>query len=140
MPTVFTRILAGEIPGRFVWKDERCFSILTINPIQPGHALVIPRQEIDHWLDVPADLRHHLFDVAHVIGRAQMKAFAPAKIGLLIVGLEVLHTHLHSIPIRDPGHVDFKNAEKSPAPAALDAAASKLRAALRDLGAKHVAG
>ncbi|MBM4014264.1 MAG: HIT family protein [Planctomycetes bacterium] len=140
MPTLFTRILDGAIPGRFVWKDERCFSILTINPIQPGHCLVIPRQEIDHWLDVPVDLSRHLFDVAQVIGKAQMAAFRPEKVGLTIVGLEVRHVHLHLIPIREPKHMEFANADKNPSPAALDDAAARLRAALKALGRREVAG
>ncbi len=140
MATLFTKILAGEIPGRFVWKDEKCFSILTINPIQPGHCLVIPRQEIDHWLDVPADLSRHLFEVAQTIGKAQMAAFRPEKVGLTILGLEVRHVHLHLIPIREPKHMDFANADKSPSPASLDDAATKLRAALKAQGAHHVAG
>ncbi len=140
MPSVFTKILDGAIPGRFLWKDEHCFSILTVNPIQPGHCLVIPRTELDHWLDVPAELARHLFDVAQTIGKAQMQAFQPVKVGLSIVGLEVRHVHLHLIPIREARHMDFANAEKSPAPAALDDAAAKLRAALRAMGCKQVAG
>ncbi|MSR46276.1 MAG: HIT family protein [Planctomycetes bacterium] len=140
MPTLFTKILEGAIPGRFVWKDDKCFAILTINPIQPGHCLVIPRQEIDHWLDVPAELSRHLFEVAQEIGKAQMAAFRPVKVGLTILGLEVRHVHLHLIPIREPKDMDFANAEKSPAPAALDEAASKLRAALKASGCKQVAG
>jgi histidine triad (HIT) family protein len=138
MPSVFTRILNGELPGRFVWKDEQCFAILTINPIRPGHALVIPRREIDHWLDVPGELSRHLFDVAQTIGKAQMQAFRPAKVGLSIVGLEVRHAHLHVIPIDSIEDMDFGRAEKSPSPAALDDAANRLREALRKLGARHV--
>lgn len=140
MATVFTRILNGEIPGRFVWKDDDCFAILTINPIRPGHVLVISRREIDHWLDVPAELSRHLFDVAQTIGKAQMAAFRPAKIGLSIVGLEVRHVHLHVIPIDGAQDMDFARAEKSPDPKALDAAASRLCAALRAAGCAHVAG
>jgi histidine triad (HIT) family protein len=140
MPTLFTRILDGAIPGRFVWKDERCFSILTINPIQPGHCLVIPRQEIDHWLDLPAELARHLFDVAQVIGKAQTAAFRPEKVGLSIVGLEVRHVHLHLIPIREAKHMDFANADKNPSPAALDDAAARLRAELKAMGRREVAG
>ena len=135
MASIFTRILNGEIPGRFVWKDEKCFAILTINPIRPGHTLVISREEIDHWLDVPPDLSRHLFDVAQKIGKAQMRAFSPAKVGLSIVGLEVRHVHLHVIPISNASHVDFKNADQNPDPKALDAAADRLRAALKEMNA-----
>ena len=140
MASVFTRILDGAIPGRFVWKDEHCFAILTINPIRPGHAMVIPRREIDHWLDVPPDLSHRLLDVAQTIGRAQMQAFRPERVGLTIVGLEVRHVHLHVIPIDSIADMDFARADRSPDPRALDDAAARLRAALRELGARHVAG
>lgn len=139
MSTLFTKIANGEIPGRFVWKDEKCFSILTINPIQPGHCLVIPRAEIDHWLDVPEELQSHLFGVANAIGQAQMRAFKPEKVGLTILGLEVRHVHLHLIPIREPEHMEFARADKNPEPKALDSAAEKLRAALWELGCKQVA-
>jgi len=138
MPTLFTRILNGEIPGRIVWKDERCFALMTINPIQPGHVLVIPREEIDHWLDLPDGLRDHLFKTAQVIGKALMQAFRPVKIGMSIVGLEVLHVHLHLMPISGPEHMEFSRAQKNPDPKALDAAAEKLRAALRAMGRREV--
>jgi diadenosine tetraphosphate (Ap4A) HIT family hydrolase len=134
MPTVFTRILRGELPGRFVWKDKRCAAFLSINPLRPGHVLVVPRDEIDHWLDVPASLRDHLFGVAQSIGRALQAEFKPEKVGLVIVGLEVLHVHLHVVPIWGIGDLDFARAEKNPAPAALDEAAARVRAALRRLG------
>jgi histidine triad (HIT) family protein len=140
MASLFTKILEGQIPGRFVWKDERCFAILTINPLRPGHTLVIPRQEIDHWLDVPADLRNHLFEVGQTIGKAQMQAFRPTKVGLTIVGLEVRHVHLHVMPIDAIQDMDFARADKDPKPEALDAAATRLRAALKAMGRKEVTG
>jgi histidine triad (HIT) family protein len=137
--TVFTRIRNGEIPGRFVWKDEKCFSILTINPVQPGHVMVIPNDEIDDWLDVPDELHRHLFTVARTIARAQKEAFRPTKIGLSIIGLEVRHVHLHLIPISQLDHVDFARADKNPDPKALDAAAQRIRDALTKAGARGVA-
>ena len=140
MATVFTKILNGEIPGRFVWRDEHCFAILTINPITPGHLLVIPRQEIDHWTYLPDALRNHLFQVAQTLGKALMKAYRPVKVGLAIVGLEVFHVHLHLMPISAPEHMEFARAEKKPDPKALDEAAAKIRAALKEMGVKQVAG
>ena len=102
MPTLFTRIIDGEIPGRFVWRDSQCVVFLTIAPMRPGHALVVPRAEIDHWLDLDDVLAAHLTKVAQTVGRAQMTAFSPARVGLIIAGLEVPHTHLHVIPIGAP--------------------------------------
>lgn len=140
MPTVFTRIIDGELPGRFVWRDERCVAFLSINPLKPGHTLVVPRAEIDHWIDLPPEEMAHLARVAREIGAAQMKAFSPTRIGMMIAGLEVPHVHLHVVPIDGVHDLDFGNAEASPDPDALDRAAASLRAALRAAGATDVGG
>ena len=132
MATLFTKIIEGEIPGRFVWRDPRAVAFLTIAPIAPGHTLVVPVDEVDHWIDLDADLAAHLMDVARRIGRAQMQAFTPARIGMIIAGLEVPHCHLHLIPIDTEADLSFARADHSPDPAALDAAADRLRAALGD--------
>ena len=66
MPTLFTRIIEGEIPGTFVWRDDQCVAFLSINPLAPGHTLVVPIEEIDHWVDAPPELNAHLFDVAQI--------------------------------------------------------------------------
>ena len=134
MPTLFTRIIRGELPGRFVWRDAHCVAFLTIAPLKPGHTLVVPIREVDHWLDLPSEEAAHLTAVAQKIGRAIQSAFAPVKVGLMIAGLEVPHVHLHLVPIHELRDLDFARAEKDPAPAALDAAAAKLRAALRAAG------
>jgi len=134
MPTLFTRIIDGEIPGRFVWRDDRAVVFLTIAPIRPGHALVVPRAEVDHWLDLDPELVAHLTQVAQLVGRAQVAAFSPARVGLIIAGLEVPHTHLHVIPIESEADLDFAKADHAADPAALDDVASRLRAALRELG------
>lgn len=134
MATLFTRIIDGDIPGRFVWRDERCVVFLTINPLAPGHALVVPREEVDHWIDLPADLAAHLWVVAQQVGRAQQAAFSPRKVGVLVAGEEVPHTHVHLIPFTSVRQLEISNAETDPDPAALDAAATRLRAALREAG------
>ena len=134
MASVFTRIIRGELPGRFVWRDARCVAFLTIEPLQPGHTLVVPIREVDHWIDLEPEDAAHLTVVAQKIGRAMQSAFAPKRVGLMIVGIEVPHVHLHVVPIREMRDLDFARADKSPAPAAMDAAAAKLRAALRSAG------
>ena len=78
MTTVFTRIINGEIPGTFVWRDDRCVAFMSINPLARGHVLVVPIEEIDHWIDADPELCAHLFAVAHEIGRAVDRAFHPA--------------------------------------------------------------
>ncbi len=139
MSTLFTKIIDGDIPGRFVWRDDEVVAFLTINPITPGHALVVPRAEVDHWLDLPAPVAARCFAVAQAIGQAQMDAFSPTRVGLMIAGLEVPHTHLHLIPIDSEGDLSFSKADPSPDPAALDDAAERLRTALRAAGHAEVA-
>ncbi len=135
MATIFTRIIDGELPGRFVWRDDRCVCFLSINPLQPGHALVVPRAEVDHWVDLEPELATHLMTVSHQVARAQQAAFSPVKVGLMIAGLEVPHVHLHLVPIRGVHDLDFANADPSPDPVELDDAAERLRGALRAAGA-----
>jgi histidine triad (HIT) family protein len=139
MPSIFSKIIDGEIPGTFVWRDPRCVAFLSIAPMRPGHTLVVPREEIDHWIDLEPDLARHLFTVAQTIGQAQRQAFDPRRIGVMIVGDEVPHTHVHVVPIDSAGELSFANADHDPRPEALAEAAAKLRAALRGLGAEHVA-
>jgi len=139
MPSVFTKIIRGELPGRFVWKDERAVAFLTINPVKPGHTLVVPRDAVDHWIDLEPALAHHLSDVCLGVGRALQRAFSPAKVGQAIVGLEVPHVHVHLVPIHAISDLDFSKADPSPKPEALDAAAAKIRAALRELRYAEVA-
>ena len=134
MATVFTKIIQGELPGRFVWRDERCVGFLSINPLRTGHALVVPIEEVDHWLDLDPDLNSHLMAVSQHIGQAQMAAFSPTRVGLMIAGLEVPHVHLHVVPIDGVHDMDFANAARDPDPAALDRARADLVAALRDAG------
>lgn len=133
MATLFTRIIQGELPGRFVWRDDRCVAFLSINPLQPGHTLVVPVEEVDHWIDLDPGLAGHLVTVAQLVGRAQQAAFRPVKVGLMIAGLEVPHTHVHVVPIRGVHDLDFANADPAPDPAALDDAAERITAALAPL-------
>lgn len=130
MASLFTRIIDGELPGRFVHTDDRCVAFLTIAPLRPGHTLVVPRLEVDHWIDLDEESAAHLMVVAHRIGRAQVRAFSPARVGMIIAGMEVPHTHLHVVPIESEADLNFANADHNASAAALDAAAEALRAAL----------
>ena len=134
MATIFTRIIQGEIPGTFVWRDDQCVAFMSINPLRRGHTLVVPVGEIDHWLDCPDDLRDHLFSVAQRIGRAQQRAFNPTKVGLMIAGLEVPHLHLHVVPIDGVHDMDFSNAAAHVDREELEAAAEEIRRELRASG------
>jgi histidine triad (HIT) family protein len=134
MPTVFTRIIRGEIPGRFVWRDHRCVAFLTIEPFNPGHTLVVPIEEVDHWIDLSPDLAAHLFEAARTIGQAIQRGFSPTRVGLLIAGFEVPHTHVHVVPINHEHDLHFENADRSPRAEDLDAAADTIRRELTALG------
>lgn len=138
MSSIFTKIIRGELPGRFVWRDARVVGFLTVAPLRPGHTLVVPIEEVDHWLDAPPDLMRHLVDVAQKVGQGIQDAFQPEKVGLMIAGLEVRHVHLHLVPIHTLGDLDFTKADTKATPEALDAAAAKLRAALREAGHREV--
>jgi diadenosine tetraphosphate (Ap4A) HIT family hydrolase len=134
MPTLFSRIIAGEIPGRFVWRDADVVAFLTIAPLRPGHTLVVPRREVDHWIDMDAALSAKVFTVAQKVAKGLAKAFPSVKVGLLIGGLEVPHTHVHVVPIDGLKDLDFDRQDRNADPRDLDEAAERLRVALRSLG------
>jgi len=137
--TTFSRIIAGELPGRFVWKDDSCVAFMSIRPLRPGHVLVVARDEIDHWIDLEAGLLAHLAETAQAIGKAQMAGFKPARIGVMLAGLEVPHCHIHVVPIRGVHDLDFDNQDADPDPAMMDEAAETIRRELRNLGYSEVA-
>ncbi len=132
MATIFTRIINGELPGRFVYRDDRCVAFLSINPLRPGHTLVVPRAEIDHWVDADPELNAHLMGVCQKIAAAQVAAFDPVRVGLMIAGLEVPHLHIHVVPIWGVHDLDFANADPNPSAESLDDAADRIRQALGD--------
>ncbi len=134
MPSVFTRILAGELPGRFVWRDPDCVAFLSINPLRPGHTLVVPRLEVDDWLDLDPVLASKVFDVSRRVARGVAKAFPCKKVGVIVAGLEVPHVHVHLVPITGLHDLDFERQDRNPDPHALDEAAARLRTSLRALG------
>lgn len=140
MASLFSKIIAGEIPGTFVWRDDRAVALMTIAPLRPGHVLVVPIEEVDHWIDLPPDLRSHLFEVSAVVGAAVQAAFSPTRVGLMIAGLEVPHAHIHVVPIDGVHDLDFANADSSASREDIESAAARIRAALRESGAVGVTG
>ncbi|HEY4557437.1 MAG TPA: HIT family protein [Enteractinococcus sp.] len=134
MSTVFTKIINGELPGRFVWQDDRCVGFLDINPLSYGHTLVVPREEVDMWTEVPEDLNTHVYTVASRIGAAQVAGLGAARAGMMIAGYEVPHLHLHVFPTQSLADFDLRKIMRNPDEAKMDEAATKLRAALREAG------
>lgn len=130
MASIFTRIIKGELPGHFVYEDDKCVAFLSICPLKPGHTLVVPREEVDHWIDLSPELASHLMLVSQKIGRAIQDGFKPAKVGVTIVGLEVRHVHIHLVPINEIADMDFARQERNPRPEDLDAAAEVIKKSL----------
>jgi diadenosine tetraphosphate (Ap4A) HIT family hydrolase len=134
MTTVFSRIIAGELPARFVWTDDHAVAFLSVNPLGPGHTLVVPRTEVDHWVDAPPELLGHLTAVAQAVGVAVRDVWAPPRVGLLVAGFEVPHLHVHVFPAADMAAFDFANAARTVDPGEQDGHAHALRSALRAAG------
>lgn len=134
MATVFTKIINGELPGRFVYEDDEVVGFLTIEPMTQGHTLVVPRAEIDQWQDIDTPVFGRVMAVAQRIGKAVCAAFDAERAGLIIAGLEVPHLHVHVFPARNLSDFGFANVDRNPSPESLDEAQAKIKAALAELG------
>ena len=129
MATLFTRIINGDLPGRFVYADELAVAFLTISPLTPGHTLVVSREEVDQWTDAGQPLLHHCLDIARRIGNAAKQAFDAPRAGLIIAGLEIPHLHVHVFPVWSLEDFDFSRARPA-SDEELDQAAARLQAAM----------
>ena len=131
MTTVFSRIIAGDLPGpvRLVRRARRRLPLG--EPARPGHTLVASRLEVDQWTDAPPALLAHLSTVAHAVGAAVRAVWALPRVGLLVAGFEVPHLHLHVFAASSMAAFDFANAAATIDPAEQDRHAAALRAALR---------
>ena len=133
MASVFTMIINGDLPGRFVYDDNDVVAFLTIEPMTQGHTLVVPRAEVDNWQDVEPALFGKVMDVSQLIGRAVCKAFGAGRAGMIIAGLEVPHLHVHVFPAYNITDFGFANVDRNPSAESLDAAQAKIKAALAQL-------
>ena len=133
MASVFTMIINGDLPGRFVYEDDDVVAFLTIEPMTPGHTLVVPRAEVDNWQNVDPALFHKVMEVSQRIGKAVCAAFDTQRAGVIIAGLEVPHLHVHVFPARNLSDFGFANVDRNPSAASLDEAQAKIKAALADL-------
>lgn len=138
MSTVFSKIIAGEIPGRIVYQDDTVAAFLTIEPVAYGHTLVVPVEEIDKWTDIPAELWSHMNEVARNIGAVIVEKFNAERAGYLIAGFEVPHAHIHVFPANDMSGYTLSTAMRHDETDAekMDAAADTIREALRAQEAK----
>jgi diadenosine tetraphosphate (Ap4A) HIT family hydrolase len=133
MPTVFSMIIAGDIPGKFVWKDDVCVAFASIDPITPGHMLVVPREEVPKFTAADDALLAHLMAVAKKVGQAVEKAFDAPRAALLVAGFEIDHLHLHVLPAWGEAELSFANARRA-SDQELEDACGKVRSALVELG------
>jgi len=131
MSSIFAEIIAGRAPARMIWTDDAAVAFLTIEPRQPGHTLVVPRLEVDRWLDLPEELMAHLMSVARRIGLAQREEWGSDRAGLMIEGYMVPHVHVHVWPSWSPFEFHPSGIDRNASPEALDDAAVRLRARLR---------
>ena len=132
--SVFTEIIAGNIPGRFVWADDTCVAFGTHEPIKDGHMLVVPRQEVSKFTDLDEATFAHLSVVAQRIGQAQEAAFEVPRAMMIIAGMEGPHVHLLVIPARSEADIRFDNAQRDLDPVWLDVGVVKVRASLFAMG------
>lgn len=132
-PSVFSLIIAGRIPGRFVWADDVCVAFATIEPQVPGHVLVVPREQVVSYIDADDATVAHLAVVAKRIAATQVRVFDAVRPGIEVVGLDVPHLHVHVLPLRQAA--DINPASAAPASAEeLDEAMTRLRAGLVEDG------
>lgn len=129
MATIFTKIYNKEIPGEIIYDDEDVFAILSIEPHNPGHILVIPHSEIADWEDTPESLWLHIMKVAQILAKVVKNLYNPPKIALSVVGFEVPHVHVHVFSIYQISDIDHTRATKS-SPEKLAIEADKIRNAL----------
>lgn len=108
MSTIFTKILAGDIPSYKIAEDEHFYSFLDISPVQKGHALVIPKKEVDYIFDLESETYQGLFAFAQRVAKAMDQAIDCQRIGICVLGLEVRHAHVHLVPLNETGIIDFK--------------------------------
>ena len=131
MASIFSKIVAGEIPAYKVAEDENFLAFLDINPLAKGHTLVIPKKEIDYIFDIENPLYSELFVFAQKVARG-IKAVVPCdKVGLTVIGLEVLHAHIHLIPIRTIYDMDFSKPKLKFSPEELKTIAESIAAAIQ---------
>ncbi len=133
MTSIFSKIINGELPGRFVYEDDEVVAFLTIEPMTQGHTLVVPRAELDQWQNIESAAFARVMSVAQLIGKAVCRAFDAERAGVIIAGLEVPHLHVHVFPTRSLGDFGFANVDRNPSAESLDEAQAKIKAALAEL-------
>lgn len=129
--TIFSKIIRGEIPGYRLLEDDYFFAFLDAFPLVPGHSLVVPKIEVDRFIDMPDDYLSRILLFSRPLVRAIEAAFPCNRVGLSVVGLEVPHAHLHLVPLNTMEDIDFTRAKLHPGPEDLKAAQDRILARLQ---------
>src|ERR1700744_1942829 len=130
--TIFSKIVAGEIPAYKVAETVEFLAFLDINPLAEGHVLVIPKKEVDYLFDLDDETYTGLQIFAKIVATGLKKAIPCKRIGVAVIGLEVPHAHIHLIPMNSVSDLNFERPKLHPTPEALAATAEKIKSALRE--------
>lgn len=109
MATIFTKIIKGEIPSCKIYEDEQFYAFLDISPLSKGHTLLVPKIEVDYIFDIDDAILSKMIVVSKKIAQAIEKAITCNRVGLMVIGLEVPHAHIHLIPIHNEGDMNLSN-------------------------------
>ena len=126
--TIFSRIIAGEIPSYKVAEDDKFYAFLDINPIVWGHTLVVPKQEVDYYFDLDDQTLADMAVFTRKVAEAIKKAIPCRKVGMAVLGLEVPHAHVHLVPLKEEGDMDFKHKVENPSPEKMKEVCEKIAA------------
>jgi histidine triad (HIT) family protein len=130
MPSIFSKIIDGEIPAHVVAETTEFLAFLDINPLTMGHVLVIPKKEIDYIFDMDEESYFGLTLFAKIVAAGIKKAFPCIKVGMAVIGLEVPHAHIHLIPLNKMDDINFSRPKLHPTEDELAEAAAKIKAQL----------
>ena len=128
MTTIFSKIIAGEIPSHKIAENDEFFAFLDISPVAEGHTLVIPKKEVDYLFDLDDDLLGRMMVFTKKVARAIEKAIPCKRVGITVIGLEVPHAHIHLVPIQKESDIYFGNPKLKKSPEELAETAEKIRA------------
>lgn len=127
--TIFSKIIAGEIPCYKIAEDDRFFAFLDINPVNWGHTLVVPKKETDYIFDLPDEELAAMMVFAKKVARAIKDAMPCRKVGVTVLGLEVPHAHIHLVPLKSEGDMNFSRKISDPDPEKMKQIAEAIRTA-----------
>ncbi len=128
MASIFTKIINGELPSYKIAEDDKCYAFLDISPLAEGHTLVVPKQEVDYIFDIDDELYTHLHLFAKKVAKAIKQAVPCEKVGMAVIGLDVRHAHIHLVPLKAVGDLNFAKEKLSLPAEQMKAIAEKIAA------------